>query len=104
MRFIDSVMPDRKFSCKLSETEERVLFFVSEHWPCSALELAVHFNADVSSLDAKRRASSKYSYYLKKLVDRRLVLSKRFGHALVVWPLHAEKLRVVHDILKEKSF
>ncbi len=97
-------MPEKQHSAALSVTEEQILFFVHEHWPSSALEIALNFKEDVSSLESKRRASSKYSYYLKKLVGRRLLVSKRFGHALVVWPLQAEKLRVVHDILRENHF
>ena len=95
-------MPEKQLPSVLSGTEERILSFVHENWPSSALEIAQHFNEDVSSIESKRRASSKYSYYLKKLVARRLLVSKRFGHSLVVWPLQAEKLRVVHDILREK--
>ena len=103
MHFKDFVMPEKAHSAALSPTEQQILSFVIEHWPSGALDIAMHFNDDVSSLEAKRRASSKYSYYLKKLVDKRLLISKRFGHALVVWPLQAEKLRVVHDILREKT-
>jgi predicted transcriptional regulator len=56
----------------------------------------------LSSRELKKRASTKYAYYLQKLVEKQLVLSKRVGNALVVWPVHAEKYRTIHEILSER--
>jgi hypothetical protein len=100
--FLDSGLPEKPVVSNLSSLDSEILSFVFEHWPCSALELAKHFGAKLNSVSDKRRASTKYSYYLKKLVVRGLLFSKRFGNSLVVWPMQAEKLRVVHDILREK--
>lgn len=83
----------------LSVLEARIVAFVLESWPVSALDVAAHLQVDVSSFEAKKRASAKFSYYLQKLVDKRLLLSKRMGNSLVVWPLEVEKYRAVHAIL-----
>jgi hypothetical protein len=83
----------------LSSLESEILLFVSDSWPSSALEVAEHFHADLSSPEAVKRASAKFSYYLQKLVSKQLLLSKRIGNALVVWPLQVEKYRAIHQIL-----
>jgi len=79
--------------------ERKIFELVLETWPTSALEIAEHFHEDLSSRERRKQASTKYAYYLKKLVKKQLVLSKRVGNALVVWPLQAEKLRTIHKIL-----
>ena len=84
----------------LSEMEFKIYSFVLESWPSSAIEVAEHFSEDLESREAKKKASTKYSYYLKKLVSKRLLFSKRIGNALVVWPMKAEKLRAVHAIFE----
>lgn len=93
-------MPDFVVSKGLSMREQEILEIVMQNWPISSLEIAEHFREDVSTREKKRQASTKYSYYLKKLVDKQLVLSKRVGNALVVWPLKVEKYRTIHNILQ----
>ena len=87
----------------LGETERRVFEFVLESWPVGPLEVAVHFRHEVSSPESKKRASTKFSYYLKKLVEKRLLFSKRMGNSLVVWPVEVEKYRAFHSILNANS-
>ncbi len=85
---------------ELSEKEANVLELVKENWPISALEIAEHMNEDLSSHEFKKKHSTNYVYYLKKLVDKRLVLSKRVGNALIVWPIEVEAYRAIHNIIK----
>lgn len=94
-------MPENDSSVLLSETEKRVFGIVLEYWPVSALDVAHHCLESVSSREEKKKASTKYSYYLKKLLEKKLVLGKRVGNALVVWPLVVEKYRTIHKILGE---
>jgi len=89
----DSGNPD------LGDKEQKVLELVREYWPISALEIAEHFNEDISSREHKKRHSTNYSYYLKKLIEKRLVLSKRIGNALIVWPLEVEAYRAIYSII-----
>ncbi len=86
----------------LSTKESEIYEFVLETWPTSAIEVAGHFKEELGSRESKKKASTKYAYYLKKLVEKRLLLSKRMGNALVVWPMKAERLRAVHAILEGK--
>jgi hypothetical protein len=93
-----SVMPDLR---GLSALEIRILEFVLEKWPTFPLEIAESLGEDLSDRDKKRRVSTKYSYYLKKLVEKQLLVSKKAGNSLIVWPLVVEKYRTIHGILKE---
>jgi predicted transcriptional regulator len=86
---------------ELSELELRILEIVREHWPSSALEIAENLGEDVSSHEKRKQQSTKYIYYLKKLVEKRLILSKRAGNLLLVWPIEAEAYRAIHRIISE---
>jgi hypothetical protein len=97
----NSDMPDLS---GLSDFERELFELILEKWPTSALEIAEYFNEDISDREKKKRMSTKYAYYLKKLVEKRLVLSKKAGNSLIVWPVIVEKYRVVHEILKGEKF
>lgn len=86
---------------ELPSLESRILEIVRENWPSSALEIAEHLGEDVSSNEKRKQQSTKYAYYLKKLVARRLLLSKRAGNSLLVWPIEAEAYRAIHRIISE---
>lgn len=97
-----SGMPVRG-SASLNAIEKEILFCVTEYWPISPLEIASHLGFVEKERGGKRRLSSKFSYYLKKLSGRGLVFSKRIGNALIAWPMEAEKYRVVHEILSSEA-
>ena len=104
---ITSAMPEQKahafssFDSAVSASKEKEIFdLIAKTWPTTPLEIAMHFKEDLSSRGLKKRASTKYAYYLKKLVEKRLVLSKRAGNGLIVWPLKVEKYRAIHSILE----
>ena len=86
---------------KLTDMESQIYGHVLENWPTSALEVAEHFHEDLETREQRKKISTKYAYYLKKLVDKQLLLSKRFGNALIVWPLRVERYRTIHSILEE---
>ena len=84
---------------QLEGIEKQVYELLKQRWPSHALEVAAYLNEDVSTRDQRRKASSKYMYYLRKLVKKELVLSKKVGHASIFWPLRIEKWRTIIDIL-----
>lgn len=88
---------------KLKGREQEIYALIMQQWPTSAIEIAEHFGEELDSRESRRKASTKYAYYLQKLIDKRLLLSKRVGNALVVWPIRAEKLRAIHAILESKE-
>ena len=85
----------------MTDFERDIFRFVLESWPVSALDVAEHFGEIGVSRPEKKKLSTKYAYYLKKLVARQVLVSKRIGNALVVWPLQVEKLRTIHHILRD---
>jgi len=92
-----SVMPDL---LGVMGIEKEIYLFVIDNWPTTPIEIAIEQNEDVSDRNKKRRASTKYAYYVKKLVEKKLLLSKKAGNSIIVWPLLAEKYRTIHNILK----
>jgi len=87
----------------LSEVERKIFSLILEYWPTSALEIAEHFSENLGSREKRKQLSTKYSYYLQKLVEKKLVFSKRFGNALIVWPVEVEKYRAIHHILSRRE-
>ena len=69
-----SGMPDLS---GLNELERQIFDFVLQKWPTTAMEVAENFKEDISTREAQKRLSSKYNYYLKKLVAKNLLLSKK---------------------------
>lgn len=84
----------------LGEFEKEIYLFVLENWPATPLDVAMEMKEETKSREDKRRASTKYAYYLKKLVEKKLLLSKKAGNSIIVWPLMVEKYRTIHNILK----
>ncbi len=93
----NSVMPDL---LGIKGIEKEIYLYVLDNWPTTPIEIATQRNEDTSDRDKKRRASTKYAYYVKKLVEKKLLLSKKAGNSIIVWPLLAEKYRTIHNILK----
>jgi len=85
----------------LKEIEIKVYNQVLENWPSTPLEVAEQMKEDLSNREKKKRASTKYAYYLKKLIEKKLLMSKKAGNGLIVWPIMVEKYRAIHDILKQ---
>ncbi len=88
---------------EIRNKEQAVLEIVRSRWPISALEVAENLSEKVSSRKEKKRHSTNYAYYLKKLIAKRLVLSKRVGNALIVWPIEVEAYRTINEILRESN-
>ena len=100
MKQTKSVLPE---ILKLSEIEKKVYLTILEKWPTTAIEIATNLNEDVKTRESQKRASTKYTYYLKKLNERKLIISKKSGNTLIVWPLLVEKYRTIHNILKQQE-
>ncbi|MDO8627499.1 MAG: hypothetical protein Q7K42_03470 [Candidatus Diapherotrites archaeon] len=84
---------------ELDEFERKLYDFICQNWPTYTLEIAEHFGEPIKTREEKKRASAKFTYYLKKLIEKHLIFVKKSGHGLIVWPVLVEKYRVIHDIL-----
>jgi predicted transcriptional regulator len=96
----NSEMPDLT---GLNDFEREIFDFVLEMWPTNPIEIAENFKEDISSRENRKRLSSKYVYYLKKLIEKKLLISKKAGNSIIVWPAIVEKYRLIHDILKNNN-
>lgn len=94
----NSAMPDL---LELSEKEKKIYSFVLNNWPTTPLEIAIELREKTTNREDKRRASTKYAYYLRKLTEKKLLLSKKAGNSIIVWPILVEKYRAIHDILQQ---
>jgi hypothetical protein len=86
----------------LDVVEFKLYSLIKEHWPVTSIELAELLNENLNSRKSKKRAYSKYSYYLKKMIQNKVLLSKKSGNTLIVWPLEVEKYRVIDSIINNK--
>ncbi len=92
-------LPEKTF---LGEFESKLFSLIKVHWPVTSIELAMLLNTDLDSRKARKRAYSKYSYYLNKMVSNKILLSKKSGKTLIVWPLEVEKYRIIHSIIENQ--
>lgn len=82
----------------LSAFELEITQIVHQRWPTSALEIAEFLGHTLVTREHKRTLSSRLSYHLKKLVHKQVLMSKRIGNALMVWPYEVEKFRLMHEL------
>jgi hypothetical protein len=85
-------------SSSLSSFELEIIQVVHHRWPTSALEIAEFLGHTLTTREHKRTLSSRLTYHLKKLVHKRVLMSKRIGNALMVWPYEVEKFRLMHEL------
>jgi hypothetical protein len=95
-----SVLPEIFGLCKV---EKKIYYTILDKWPTTSMEIAIELGENTSNRGFQKRASAKYSYYLKKLVEKKLIVMKKSGNTLIVWPLLVEKYRTIHDILKQQE-
>ncbi|HPM85768.1 MAG: hypothetical protein PHO61_02625 [Candidatus ainarchaeum sp.] len=87
----------------LNEIEKKIYYTILDKWPTTSMEIAINLGENTLNREFQKRASAKYSYYLKKLVEKKLIVMKKSGNTLIVWPLLVEKYRTIHDILKQQE-
>ncbi len=83
-----------------TETERKILGIIHARWPTSSLEIAEFLGHDAISRKEKKQLSSRLSYHLQKLVEKKHIMSKRVGNARIVWPYPVEESRA---LLSRKS-
>ncbi|MDP2666353.1 MAG: hypothetical protein Q8P05_02530 [Candidatus Diapherotrites archaeon] len=86
-----------------SPIENQILTIVHARWPTSSLEVAEYLGHSIRTREDKRLFSSRITYHIKKLVHKKRLMSKRVGHALIVWPLEVEALRVMQGMLNPRD-
>ena len=100
-------MPNNSLSIALSPHltpfELEIIQIVHHRWPTSALEIAEFLGHTLETREHKRTLSSRLTYHLKKLVQKNVLMSKRMGNALMVWPYEVEKFRLMHELFPHSA-
>ncbi len=75
---------------------KKVYELVQNQWP-------IHISGLCRELNIKDNVSniSKIRYHVQILKKDNLVNTKKIDRALVVWPVEMEKIRVMHEFLKD---
>lgn len=89
---LDSHAPDPS----LSPFESHLVSIAHARWPTSSLEIAEFLGHPTHTREEKRTLSSRIAYHVKKLIEKKKLMSKRMGNALIVWPYDVECLRTAH--------
>ena len=70
---------------------------IEEDWPIHARELISKLGLENSNSSTK-----KVSYHIQQLEKEGKVRTKRIGLALTAWPMEMEKLRLIHEMMREE--
>jgi predicted transcriptional regulator len=85
----------RKYREKL---QDKVLKIIHDNWPIHVREVIKILNWDPMNISNV----SKVRYHFKVLEENEKIRTKKIGSALVAWPMDMEKLRVIHELLREE--
>jgi predicted transcriptional regulator len=76
---------------------DSVLSIVQRNWPIHVRETV--FLLDWDPMDITN--VSKVRYHFKGLEASGKIKTKKIGRALVAWPIGIERMRAIHDMLKD---
>jgi predicted transcriptional regulator len=77
--------------------QSRTLKVIHNNWPVHVREVARHLGLDPHDISNV----SKIRYHFKSLERQEKIRTKKIGRALVAWPTEIEKLRLIHELLRE---
>jgi len=77
--------------------QRTVLKIITDNWPVHVREVAKLL--DLDPLDISN--VSKIRYHFKSLEKQEKIRTKKIGKALVAWPYEMEKLRIIHELIRE---
>jgi predicted transcriptional regulator len=81
---------------KGKELTKKIFSIVGENWPIHSSGICRLIGIPPTGANV-----SKIDYHIKKLRQENKVQTKRIDRALVVWPSEIEKIRLVHDFIKD---
>ena len=77
----------------------KILDKINSHWPTNPLEVARELDENGKT----KSLSSRYLYHFRKLHAAGLIQLKRTGNTYIAWPIDMEKLRVLHEMIREED-
>jgi len=82
---------------RISEQTRKVLEVICDRWPANPIEVAKELGENGKS----KSLSAKYIYHFKRLREMDLIQMKKTGNTYIAWPSDMEKLRMIHELLRE---
>jgi len=88
--------PQRRVKSSLFRKE--VFDIINKKWPIHASDVCrlLHIPVTIANI-------AKVGYYFKMLKNENKINTKKVDRALIVWPKDIEKLRFLHDFIKEEE-
>ena len=83
---------------KGKKLNDHVLELIHNNWPIHVREVIQLLNWDPYDISNV----SKIRYHFHELRKKERIRTKKIGRALVAWPVDIEKLRLVHELLREE--
>ena len=77
--------------------QQTIYRMIQDNWPIHVRETVSLLNWDPMEISNV----TKVRYHFLELQKRELIRTKRIGRALVAWPTEMEKLRMIHELLRE---
>ena len=74
----------------------KILKAIEDQWPAHTKELAQALGLEPNNSNIK-----KVSYHMQQLEKQGKIRTKRIGLALTAWPTEMEKLRIIHEMMRE---
>lgn len=84
---------------KLSSSTLNVYKEICSQWPANPAEVAESLDDDGKA----KTISAKYLYHFRKLKNMELIKMKKVGNTYIAWPMDIEKLRVIHELVREEG-
>lgn len=75
---------------------EEILRRIESNWPTHIKEIIRDLGFEVDNTNIK-----KFSYHISRLESAEKIKVKRIGRAVVTWPTDMERLRVIHELLRD---
>jgi predicted transcriptional regulator len=89
----------------MEKLRDEIIMVIDKNWPVSVTEVAEHLGIFKKGMNERKRkaAIGKIIYHVKKLKEMKKIRTKKIGQTVIIWPNDIEKLRVVHEMLREEN-
>lgn len=93
---MDCNKENKKPRIKIPSIRSKTLNAINRKWPIHASEICKYLNIPPTGSNI-----SKIYYHLRMLNKENKINVKKINRALIAWPKEIEKLRFIHDFMKE---
>lgn len=79
-----------------ADFQSSILKAIEDDWPIHTKEIILKLG-----LESNNTSTKKISYHVQQLEKKGKIRTKRIGLALTAWPMEIEKIRIIHEMLRE---